>query len=139
MTVLPIVRPFGPFLFGLDVIRRVSGQSELGGASLAVMAGGAAELLDRVRAVGVHKQIEPGMGAVLLDIGFRPDIERILRRCPAARQTLLLSATMPPPVLHLARRYMRDPVLLNLVVSRDVAYIRFLNRIPEQLAALKTR
>jgi ATP-dependent RNA helicase RhlE len=33
----------------------------------------------------------------MLDIGFRPDIEKILRRCPQARQTLLLSATVPPP------------------------------------------
>jgi ATP-dependent RNA helicase DeaD len=50
----------------------------------------------------------------MLDIGFRPDIERILRRCPQARQTLLLSATLPPPVLRLARRYMVDPVNINL-------------------------
>ncbi len=50
----------------------------------------------------------------MLDIGFRPDIERILRRCPQVRQTLLLSATLPPPVLRLAQRYMRDPVNINL-------------------------
>jgi ATP-dependent RNA helicase DeaD len=50
----------------------------------------------------------------MLDIGFRPDIEKILRRCPQARQTLLLSATLPPPVLRLARRYMIDPVHINL-------------------------
>jgi ATP-dependent RNA helicase DeaD len=50
----------------------------------------------------------------MLDIGFRPDIERILRRCPSQRQTLLLSATMPPPVLRLTQRYMVDPALINL-------------------------
>ncbi len=50
----------------------------------------------------------------MLDIGFRPDIERILRRCPQQRQTLLLSATLPPPVLRLAQRYMCDPVNINL-------------------------
>jgi ATP-dependent RNA helicase DeaD len=50
----------------------------------------------------------------MLDIGFRPDIERILRRCPQQRQTLLLSATLPPPVLRLAQRYMVDPVHINL-------------------------
>jgi ATP-dependent RNA helicase DeaD len=49
----------------------------------------------------------------MLDIGFRPDIEKILRRCPKDRQTLLLSATVPGPVERLARRYMRDPELLN--------------------------
>jgi ATP-dependent RNA helicase DeaD len=50
----------------------------------------------------------------MLDIGFRPDIERILSRCPTARQTLLLSATLPAPVLRLAQRYMEDPLHINL-------------------------
>ena len=49
----------------------------------------------------------------MLDIGFRPDIEKILRRCPRSRQTLLLSATVPPPVERLARSYMKDPETLN--------------------------
>ena len=49
----------------------------------------------------------------MLDIGFRPDIEKILRRCPKTRQTLLLSATVPPPVERLARSYMHDPESLN--------------------------
>jgi ATP-dependent RNA helicase DeaD len=49
----------------------------------------------------------------MLDIGFRPDIEKILRRCPKERQTLLLSATVPPPVERLAARYMRDHKTLN--------------------------
>jgi len=50
----------------------------------------------------------------MLDIGFRPDIEKILRRCPSARQTLLLSATLPEPVLRLAVRYMINPIHINL-------------------------
>jgi len=49
----------------------------------------------------------------MLDIGFLPDIEKILRRCPQARQTLLLSATVPPPIEKLARRFMRDPETQN--------------------------
>ncbi len=49
----------------------------------------------------------------MLDIGFRPDIEKILRRCPASRQTLLLSATVPPPVEKLAQRYMREPETMD--------------------------
>jgi ATP-dependent RNA helicase DeaD len=54
----------------------------------------------------------------MLDIGFRPDIEKILRQCPKQRQTLLLSATVPPPVLRLAQRYMVDPVQINLSPAR---------------------
>ena len=50
----------------------------------------------------------------MLDIGFRPDIERILRKCPTERQTMLLSATVPPPVERLAKRYMKDPVGVDL-------------------------
>jgi len=49
----------------------------------------------------------------MLDIGFRPDIEKILRRCPKNRQTLLLSATVPGPVERLSHRYMHDPESLN--------------------------
>ncbi len=53
----------------------------------------------------------------MLDIGFRPDIEKILRRCPESRQTLLLSATVPPAVAKLATRYMRDPEILDFSVN----------------------
>jgi ATP-dependent RNA helicase DeaD len=56
----------------------------------------------------------------MLDIGFRPDIERILKRCPDDRQTLLLSATVPPPIAKLAERYMRNPETLNFS-SKEVA------------------
>ena len=49
----------------------------------------------------------------MLDIGFRPDIEKILRRCPQGRQTMLFSATIPPPVRRLAERYMREPESLD--------------------------
>ena len=59
----------------------------------------------------------------MLDIGFRPDIEKILRRCPKDRQTMLLSATLPAPVERLAQRYMRNPQRIDLsqdgVASHD--------------------
>ncbi len=56
----------------------------------------------------------------MLDIGFRPDIEKILRRCPTSRQTLLLSATIPPPVKRLAERYMREPEMVDFS-TKDLA------------------
>ena len=49
----------------------------------------------------------------MLDIGFRPDIEKILRRCPKERQTLLFSATLPYAILQLAKRYMYRPKVIN--------------------------
>ena len=56
----------------------------------------------------------------MLDIGFRPDIERILRKCPAERQTMLLSATMPPPIRRLAEKYMQSPTFLDFS-PKDIA------------------
>ncbi len=49
----------------------------------------------------------------MLDIGFRPDIEKILRRCPKQRQTLLLSATVDKGVERLSKRYMIEPVVMD--------------------------
>jgi superfamily II DNA/RNA helicase len=46
----------------------------------------------------------------MLDLGFLPDIERIIAKLPERRQTLLFSATMPGPIVALARRFMRQPV-----------------------------
>jgi len=45
----------------------------------------------------------------MLDLGFLPDVERLLRLTPADRQTMLFSATMPGEVVTLARRHLRQP------------------------------
>jgi superfamily II DNA/RNA helicase len=45
----------------------------------------------------------------MLDLGFLPDVERILEQLPTERQTMLFSATMPGPVVTMARRFMRQP------------------------------
>jgi superfamily II DNA/RNA helicase len=45
----------------------------------------------------------------MLDLGFLPDIERILRMVPEDRQTMLFSATMPGPIITLARTFLRQP------------------------------
>jgi ATP-dependent RNA helicase RhlE len=50
----------------------------------------------------------------MLDMGFLPDIRRVLRHIPARRQTLLFSATMPPPIAKLAREMLKDPAQINM-------------------------
>jgi ATP-dependent RNA helicase RhlE len=50
----------------------------------------------------------------MLDMGFLPDIRRILQRLPARRQTMLFSATMPAPIVALARDILRDPVAIQV-------------------------
>jgi ATP-dependent RNA helicase RhlE len=50
----------------------------------------------------------------MLDMGFLPDIRRVLRHVPAPKQTLFFSATMPPPIETLTREILRDPVRIAL-------------------------
>ena len=50
----------------------------------------------------------------MLDMGFLPEIRRILRQLPAKRQTFFFSATMPPPIAALAREMCHDPVQIQV-------------------------
>jgi ATP-dependent RNA helicase RhlE len=50
----------------------------------------------------------------MLDMGFLPDIRRVLKHVPARRQTLFFSATMPGPIGQLAKELLRDPVNIDL-------------------------
>jgi ATP-dependent RNA helicase RhlE len=50
----------------------------------------------------------------MLDMGFLPDIRRILRYVPSKRQTLFFSATMPPPIVELTREMLHKPATINL-------------------------
>jgi ATP-dependent RNA helicase RhlE len=50
----------------------------------------------------------------MLDMGFLPDIKRILKMVPAKRQTLLFSATMPPPIAALTREMLHNPLMIDL-------------------------
>jgi ATP-dependent RNA helicase RhlE len=50
----------------------------------------------------------------MLDMGFLPDIRRILKQLPHRRQTMLFSATIPKEIASLAREMMRDPVTINI-------------------------
>lgn len=50
----------------------------------------------------------------MLDMGFAPQINRIVDQIPRYRQTLLFSATMPPEVEALARKYLRKPVVIQV-------------------------
>ncbi len=54
----------------------------------------------------------------MLDMGFLPDIRRVLRALPTQRQTMLFSATMPPHILALAREVQRNPVKVEVAIAR---------------------
>jgi superfamily II DNA/RNA helicase len=55
----------------------------------------------------------------MLDLGFLPDVEKLLSQTPAGRQTMLFSATMPAPVVALARSYMTQPTHIRAADPDD--------------------
>src|SRR3546814_11516019 len=50
----------------------------------------------------------------MLDIGFIPDIELICSKLPDTRQTMLFSATMPPPLAQLAKKFLTNPTRIEV-------------------------
>ncbi len=50
----------------------------------------------------------------MLDMGFLPDIRRVLRHLPAKRQTFFFSATLPPPIVELSREMLKNPAMISI-------------------------
>jgi superfamily II DNA/RNA helicase len=59
----------------------------------------------------------------MLDLGFLPDVERILKLTPETRQTMLFSATMPAAIVSLARTHMRHPMNIRAESSYDTQLV----------------
>ena len=57
----------------------------------------------------------------MLDLGFLPDIERILRQIPDSRHSMLFSATMPDPIITLARTFMNQPTHIRAEAPHSAA------------------
>jgi len=71
----------------------------------------------------------------MLDMGFLPDIRRILRHLPARRQTLFFSATMPDPIRKLSGEMLHNPALINLdrLAAPAVGITQAVYPVPQQL------
>ncbi|MGI5470736.1 DEAD/DEAH box helicase [Streptomyces sp. CA-132043] len=69
--------------------------------------------LSQVRALVLDEADE------MLDLGFLPDVEKIIQQLPVKRQTMLFSATMPGQVISLARRYMSQPTHISATSPDD--------------------
>ncbi len=78
----------------------------------------------------------------MFDMGFRPQIEAILRAVPKNRQTLLFSATMPPEIMKLAQAEMKLPLRIEVAPQGTtidaIEQELFIVQKPEKLALLKT-
>ena len=73
----------------------------------------------------------------MLDMGFLPDIKRVLRHIPTRRQTLFFSATMPAPIRALASEMLKNPVTINLQrqSAPAVGITQAVYPVPQQLKA----
>ncbi len=73
----------------------------------------------------------------MLDMGFLPDVKRILARLPARRQTMLFSATMPGPIAELAREIMQNPARIELQrrAAPAVGITQAVYPVPQELKA----
>jgi superfamily II DNA/RNA helicase len=59
----------------------------------------------------------------MLDLGFLPDVERLLAKTPELRQTMLFSATMPSAIVTLARRHLRHPVNIRAESAQETTTV----------------
>jgi ATP-dependent RNA helicase RhlE len=79
-------------------------------------------LMDHMRRENVHFQdletLVLDEADRMLDMGFWPDIKQIIGRMPEERQTMLFSATMPPAIAALARRFQHDPVNVEIDLAQ---------------------
>ncbi len=73
----------------------------------------------------------------MLDMGFLPDIRRVLRHLPARRQTLFFSATMPAPILELTREMLHQPATISVErkAAPAVGITQALYPVPQELKA----
>ncbi|MGE5358622.1 MAG: DEAD/DEAH box helicase [Bacteroidales bacterium] len=98
-------------------------------------------LLDHMRApyarMGVLEHLVIDEADRMLDMGFLPEIRRILRQLPTKRQTLFFSATLPAPIVELTRSLLRDPVRVQLgrPVTPAIGIAQAVYPVPQTLKA----
>jgi superfamily II DNA/RNA helicase len=92
-------------------------QTDALGRGVEIIVGTPGRLLDLAK--GKHLTLAGVRGLVLdeadrmLDLGFLEDVEKLIAMTPSDRQTMLFSATMPDPIVALARRFMRSPITIH--------------------------
>jgi superfamily II DNA/RNA helicase len=96
-------------------------------ATVDVVVGTPGRLLDLARQgqlkLGKVRQLVLDEADKMLDLGFLPDVERILQLTPATRQTMLFSATMPGEVVTLARRHLSRPMHIRAEHHDEPAHV----------------
>lgn len=104
-----------PIYGGQEIVRQIKALK----AGTQVVIGTPGRVMDHMRRKTVNfdgvKLIALDEADEMLNMGFREDIETILKDVPEDRQTLLFSATMPQPILDIAKTYQKDAVQIRVV------------------------
>ncbi|HAB59785.1 MAG TPA: ATP-dependent RNA helicase [Lachnospiraceae bacterium] len=118
------IRKLAKFLHGIKVLPIYGGQDITKQirslkAGTQVVIGTPGRVMDHMRRKTVKfnevKMIVLDEADEMLNMGFREDIETILKEMPEERQTVLFSATMPKPIMDIARTYQKDATIIKVV------------------------
>ena len=118
------IRKLTKFLHGIKVLPIYGGQeiskqirSLKGGVQIVI--GTPGRVMDHLRRHTLKPQtvdiVVLDEADEMLNMGFREDIETILGQLPEERQTMLFSATMPKPILEIAKRYLHEPEIVKVI------------------------
>lgn len=118
------IRKLAKFLHGIKVLPIYGGQeiskqirSLKGGVQIVI--GTPGRVMDHLRRHTLKPQtvdiVVLDEADEMLNMGFREDIETILGQLPEERQTMLFSATMPKPILEIAKRYLHEPEIVKMI------------------------
>ena len=118
------IRKLAKFLHGIKVLPIYGGQeiskqirSLKGGVQIVI--GTPGRVMDHLRRHTLKPQtvdiVVLDEADEMLNMGFREDIETILGQLPEERQTMLFSATMPKPILEIAKRYLHEPEIVKVI------------------------
>ena len=118
------IRKLAKFLHGIKVLPIYGGQeiskqirSLKGGVQIVI--GTPGRVMDQLRRHTLKPQtvdlVVLDEADEMLNMGFREDIETILGQLPEERQTMLFSATMPKPILEIAKRYLHEPEIVKVI------------------------
>lgn len=118
------IRKLAKFLQGIKVLPIYGGQeiskqirSLKGGVQIVI--GTPGRVMDHLRRHTLKPQtvdiVVLDEADEMLNMGFREDIETILGQLPEERQTMLFSATMPKPILEIAKRYLHEPEIVKVI------------------------
>jgi len=120
------IRKLALFLHGIKVLpiyggQEISKQIRSLKAGTQIVIGTPGRVMDHMRRKTVKfdhvKMVVLDEADEMLNMGFREDIETILKDAPSERQTLLFSATMPKPIMDIARTYQNDAEIIKVAMK----------------------